>query len=220
MSRYPNDANQAGNYTGGTTNSNEYQVYSGVCILPLAEDPPVDALELSQWSPVVTLQLHAPFRSRTFVQSSTKERNPPPIPATGDTGAFVFTGGTISVVNALNSTYQDLNWTTVCQYNYVEACTSMDAYGQPLGLVLGKLPFNSVIDRFNERFGVQPPSTGAVSLAGKSVVSGFYQGATILAPGNVGELAPKWSYNSQAFFPAELFYSDLANGGRPVVAGG
>ena len=216
---YPNDARQAGNYTAGVGNANEYVFHSGVCALPVAEDPPTDPTELAAWSPVEVLRLHAPYRTRRFVQAAGKEGNPSPIAAPGDTGAFTFLGGSVGVRTSLDSTYRSYTWMTSCEYHYVEACTSRDQEGKELGLVLGTLPYLSIIDSENESYGFSAPLLGAVAQGGRATTIGYHMGNTIVV-GSQGELLTNWGYNSQSLYPATLFYSDLANGGKPVSEGG
>jgi hypothetical protein len=213
---YPNDARQAGNYTGGVGNHNTYAFNAGVCVLPLAEDPPTDPEELAAWSPVVVLRLHAPFRTREFTQSATKQQNPPPIAAPGDTGSFVFLGGTVEAVANLNTSYRNYDWSMGCRYTYVETCVSRNQDG----LVLGTLPYEQVTDRENvAQYGYTVPTVGAVAHAGKAAVSGYVMGTTLVG-GSSGVLNPTWGYNAAAFYPGTLFYDDLPNGGQPVVPTG
>ena len=217
---YPNDARQAGNYTGGLANVNEYTIVPGVCVLPLAEDEPNDLQELADYSPVVVLRLHAQYRLRKFNQIAGKERNPAPIAAPRDTGGFAFLRGAITIKSEVNATYNDLNWFVGCEYLFVENCTPVDALGNPLGLVLGMLPFQTTIDASNEqRLGINPPDIGAAALGGAAVTSGWIGGVLIANP-QTGALNPNWSYSSQAFYPSQLFYTDLPNGGTPVALGG
>lgn len=219
MSRYPNDANQAGSYTGGAGNANEYAFHPGVCVLPVAEDPPEDPAELAAWSPVVALRLHAPYRTRLFKQTAVKEGNPAAVAAPGDTGAFVFLGGSMAVASKLSTALRTYDWSSEAAYHYVEACASRDASGNELGLVLGTLPYKEVVNRENEVYGYTPPPLGAVARAGRAATVGYNMGLQLVA-GQDGQLRETWVFNNQAFFPAELFYSDLANAGKPVVQGG
>ena len=218
---YPNDFRQASNYTGGAVNVNEYDFLPGVCVLPLAEDEPTSPNELLDYSPVVVLRLHAQYRVRRFNQITGKERNPAPIASPQDTGAFVFLGGSVTVKPELNTTYNDYNWLVACEYTFVENCASVDGLGQPLGLVLGVLPVQTTIDQANIRtFGFVPPqAAGAVSLAGAAATSGYIMGQGIVTDPIDGNLRDTWSYNSQALYPAQLFYSDLPNGGPTIGPG-
>lgn len=215
MSRYPNDANQAGNYESGG-NANEYQFFPGTCILPIAQDYDPDNPNEPAF---VVLQLHQPYRKRIFRQVINKEQTPPPIAAPGDTGSFVFLGGSLSIAACLNTTYRNYDWSIVAEYRYAEACATRDADGNELGLVLGTLPYKETVNRENEVFGYAPPQLGAAARAGRAAVIGYNMGRQLVA-GADGQLRETWAFNNQTFFPAELFYSDLPNAGKPVREGG
>lgn len=215
---FPNDANQASNYDR-CGNTNEYTFNPGVCILPLAEDPPEDSTELAAWSPIVSLRLHAPYRIRKFFQLGEKSQNPSPIAAPGDTGKFIFIGGTLTVTTNLNTTSVNYDWSTGCSYLFVENCTSRDTDGNELGLVLGTTPVNTFTDYLNaNQYGYSPPELGAVADGGRSARTGYHMGQSIVT--GTGELNNVWGYNQPAFYPATLFYDDLANGGQPFSEGG
>lgn len=212
---YPNDVQQAGNYPA-TGNANNYRFFPGVCVLPVAEDAPTDPTELAAWSPVVTLRLHAPFRTREFTQVATKQQNPAPVAAPGDTGLFVFVGGNVTVTTNLNTTGVNFDWTIAASYTYVEDCVSRNQDG----LVLGSGPYKTVTDRLNAtEYGFAQPAIGAVAAAGPAATTGYRMGATLVT-GSSGVLKTTWGYNQPSFYPGELFYSDLANGGKPVSEGG
>lgn len=216
---YPNDARQAGSYTAGAVNVNDYTIVPGVCALPLAEDAPTDENELITYSPVVILRLHAPYRIRRFTQATGKERNPAPIATPKDTGKFVFMGGSITVKPELSTTYNDYNWFVGCEYTFVENCTPNGPTGQPLGLVLGTVPVQTTIDEsIQQSVGYSWPAYGPAALGGRAVTSGAILGTSIV--NGQGALNTNWSYNAQAYYPPQLFYDDLPNGGYPVAQGG
>lgn len=213
---YPNDAVQAGNYYNGLGgNANQYTFVTGVCILPLAEDPPTDPTELAAYTPIVTLRLHAPYRVRNFTQMEDKTQNPPPIAAPGDTGKFVFVGGSVAISTGLNTSGVNYDWAVGCSYTYVENCVSRNQDG----LILGTMPVATLTDKQNTSFGYAPPAIGALSDAGQSARVGYNMGALITV-GSDGQLKSSWGYNQPSFYPGQLFYSDLANGGKPFSQGG
>lgn len=209
-SQYPNDVVQLANYNQYGSN-NDYMIQPGVCILPLAEDAPTDTDELRLWSPVVIARLHAPYRIRKFSYGVSKNNTPAPIPMFGDTGAFIFIGGSIAVNNVLNTTYANFDWTTAAEYVYVENCVMRPQDG----LVLGSPPFSQQTSEINaDNYSNQRPTIGAVSQAGSDVVTGYWQGQAIVnGQSSIGSLNTTWGYNTNSFYPGNLFYSDLANGG-------
>lgn len=223
--RYPNDARQAGNYTRGG-NANEYTFVSGLCVLPLAEDPPTDPAELADWSPVVVVRLHAPYRIRNFSTLVEKEKNPPPLPAPQDTGAFVFLGGSITIVTNFDNTFRNYTWDAAASLQFVENCVSRPQDG----LVLGTLPYAETVNRENVvNYGtslhplvegqVTYTPSGALKQAGAPVKAGHNMGVAIVSNPVTGELVNNgWGYNNATFYPGVLFYSDLPNGG-PTAAG-
>jgi len=210
---YPDDRLQLENYQHYGS-QNDFQLMPGVCILPLAEDPPTNDSELVGYSPVVIARLHAPYRIRKYNYNTNKVNNPSPIPQFGDSGKFVFIGGTISVGNTLNTTYSNFDWEAGVEYIYVENCVirSQD------GLVLGTPPFSQLTSQINaQNYPNQPPlpAIGAISYAGLDSVLGYWQGINIATPAS--QLNPVWGYNVSSFFPGQLFYNDLINSGPTIV---
>jgi hypothetical protein len=208
---YPDDTQQILNYNHYGS-QNDYVVLPGVCILPLAEDPPTT--KLSSYSPVVIARLHAPYRIRKYTTRSDKVNNPPPMPQFGDSGAFVFINGVISLGNTLNSTYSNFDWEVGTEYTYVENCVirAQD------GLVLGTPPFSQNTSQINsEQYQGTIPTIGAVAYAGSDVLVGYWQGQQIVVGGSQGTLNGVWGYNTTSFYPGQLFYTDLANGGTSTI---
>lgn len=209
---YPDDAGQLPNYQHYGS-QNDFELMPGICVLPLAEDPPTGD-DLVGYSPVVITQLHAPYRLRKYIYNCDKSNNPPPIPEFGSSGKFVFLGGTISVGNTLNSTYSNFDWETGVEYTYVENC----AIRSQDGLVLGTPPFSQLTSEINaENYENEPPepAVGAISYAGLDAVLGYWQGQEIV--GFTGQLTSPWGYNVSSFYPGTLFYSDLINGGPELI---
>lgn len=210
MSR-PDDSAQAGLYNQHGM-MNEYTLVPGVCVLPLAEDPPTSETELAQYSPVVVLRLHAPYRVRHVVSKSEKVNNPPVVSSPGDTGAFVFVGGTLSFGNTINATYRNFDWEVGAEYLYVENCVSRTEDG----FVLGSPPFTWESAALNLGLGGAPPvpQIGAISQAGVDVRIGVVQGDLIVGVG--GYLNDSWGYNVSSYYPGTLFSDDLFNSGPGV----
>lgn len=214
---YPDDSLQLQNYQHYGS-QNDFIIEPGVCILPLAEDPPTSPDELVGWSPVVIAQLHAPYRIRKYTSNCDKSNNPPPTPNFGDSGKFIFLGGTISIGNTLNATYSNFDWETGVEYTYIENC----AIRSQDGLVLGTPPFSQLTSQINAQNypNVAPlPAVGAISYAGLDSLLGYWQGVAIAnpSPGAGGALNPIWGYNVSSFYPGQLFYSDIINSGPTVL---
>lgn len=198
-------------YPQGAAGHNSYTFEPGVCVLPLAEEPPTSPGELANWSPVVVLQLHAPYRVRRYEYSAKKENNPPIIPAPGNVGKFVFTGGSLTVLQpALNTTLTNYDWSVGAVYEYVENCVSRIQDG----FVLGAPPYPLVTDVENAQsvglsvFSASSPSApslGAVSQAGVDAVVGYRMGQGINFSGS-------WGYNQATFLPGVFFNAGLPNG--------
>jgi hypothetical protein len=209
---YPNDSNQANLYTAEGYN-NAYELRPGVCILPLAEDPPSLEDGLESWSPVVVLQLHAPYRIRKVIHLSEKKNNPPPIPSSADQGSFIFIGGSVSIQNTLNTTFCNFDWSVGCVYTFVENCVSREQDGY----VLGSSPFTWASDAENKMSGYSAPTVGAVAHSGVDVLVGYRQGLQIVGNLVTGNLQERWGYNTPCYYPGTLVYSELVNGGTPIV---
>lgn len=209
---YPLDNTQANLYTTeGQINS--YEVVSGVCILPLAEDPPTDSTELASWSPVVVLRLHAPYRIRRYSHTSDKKNNPPPIPSLADQGKFIFVEGTIDITNNLNSSFCNFDWSCTCNYTFVEDCVSREQDGY----MLGNPTFQWRSSTINSQSGYSLPSFGAVAHAGLDGVVGYTQGINIVGNQVTGALKEIWGYNTPSYFPGTLVLSEMVNCGTPIV---
>lgn len=219
---------QAGLYPVGIGKINEYTLHPGVCVLPLAEDPPTNPTELGNWSPVVVLRLHASYRQRRVVYRSNKTNNPPAgIPSPASQGAFVFVGGEIGVTTALNSSMTNFDWTVVTEYDFVENCVSRVEDGFVLGSYQVPTTMsaqNAQMETGTDVFGPPPAgdavpgpmsgqgqrakvliSPGAVGYAGVDAQTGFVMGASIDFYGS------GWGYNCDAFLPGEFFNPRLVN---------
>lgn len=205
----PNDYAQSDDYLGVRW-TNTYALDPGVCVLPLAEDPPTDPTELADWSPVVVLRLHAPYRIRKATYVADKQSNPPVIPGMNDTGAFVLVAGDTAICNTLNTTGRNYDWTAVVNTMYVENCVSRPQDG----FVLGSQPFDLVTTDANKQtYGTKPPCIGAIAHAGQGAVAGYRQGQAVLVSQSGSGLKAVWGYNTAEFFPGTLVSTDMANGG-------
>lgn len=206
----PLDNTQVNLYEQASIN-NVYDFDPGVCILPLAEDPPIDPNELKTWSPVVTLRLHAPYRVRKVNYVNVKQNNPPVMPTPDDVGSFIFIGGSINVTNVPTSQGLTYDWGIVSNYTYVENCVSRPDDG----LVLGSQPFTWNVTEVNVNYtGIANRATllGAIANAGYDVLTGVAQGdfAEVWYQADV-----PWGYNTPSYYPGFLFEPNLINGGTP-----
>ena len=216
MSLPPFDDAQAPLYPQGIGNTNEYTLDPGVCILPIAEEPPTDLTELAEWSPVVVLRLHAPYRIRRQRMHAEKQNNPPVIPTPADTGKFIFTSGSIVFANTLNNSGQNFDWLVETEYMYVEDCVSRNEDG----FVLGACPFvfePSQNNLINMGGLPTPPTIGAISQAGAEPLLGWGMSRTLAT---VTNSAFGWGYNVPSYYPGTLLNENLANGGGRTPADG
>lgn len=197
-------------YTGGVAVLNTYHMESGVCVLPLAEDPPTDEVALRSYSPVVVLRLHAPYRIRKVVYDAKKQNNPPVMPAYADTGRFTFISGTMSVSNNLNATNANYDWNATTEYIYVERCASRSQDG----FVLGIQPWQWDTDAANKSiYGSASP----MSQGGAMVNAGVYPLIGAALSNQINLLSSNgWGYNCSSFYPGLFFNPDLVNGGPAV----
>jgi hypothetical protein len=219
MSSLPNDAAQVNIYDD-LAQTNVYTLRPGVCILPLAEDPPpAGDPALATYSPVVELRLHAPYRIRRQVFAADKQRNPPVLPTPQSAGAFKFLGGSISFTTQSNATFWDSDWQCAGEYVFVETCVSRPEDGFVLG---SSMPFTQNQDYANiAAYGTHPvPSPGsltaigAIAQAGPNAVSGYNYARTYMVSQDATlNLPVNWSYTSPAYYPGILFNDQLANGG-------
>lgn len=214
------DQKQAPLYPAGVDIVNDYQFEPGVCILPLAEDPPEMSDEetgdntgaLKDWSPVVVLRLHAPYRVRRQTTSAKKQNTPPVVPSPADAGKFVFAGGAISIANALNMTNANFDWLVNTEYVFVENCVSRNQDG----FVLGAPPYDTLIETGNSQaFGILPsqlptgmgPEFGAVASAGSEAQTGWMMAQNLFSEANNGV----YGYNNRSFYPGNFLDDKLSN---------
>lgn len=193
-------------YYGGEDIKNAYAFMSGVCVLPLAEEPPTDEFELETWSPVVIARLHAPYRIRRVVYDVEKQNTPPVIPTPGvDAGKFVFVGGALGIHPVQNQTFTMWDWKVAAEYVYVEDCVSRPEDG----FVLGTPPWEwqSTLEA------VLPPGTptiGAISQAGTEPRMGYTAGETIDTEDGMNP----YFYSFPSYLPGAFLNDSLINGGE------
>ena len=185
----PNDIYQAPLYNG-IGQGNEYTLVPGVCILPLAEDPPTTDQDLATYTPIVIAQLHAPYRLRKYNSVAHKQNNPPVVPSPMDQGSFVFMGGNIQFVSRVKD-----------------------------GFVLGSaFPYTTTSDQAGiaSYLNNPTPTIGAIANAGNNAIAGYNLGNQIV-PNDFSQyptgMNPQWSYSLAAFYPGNFFNDQLANGG-------
>lgn len=190
--------------------TNEYEFHPGVMILPVAEAPPSNPLLLADWSPVVAVPAHAPYRSRNVTYSARKTNSPPMLPTPTDSGAFKFVGGSVAVpypTLGVNGLYE---WDATAQYTFIS--TANNAAGD--GLVLGGPPFVTTIQAQNVLAG------GNLAGAPADVVQsgvGPKVGYSIAKTLNVND--PNYSYSEPTFLPATFFSTDMVTGPSTYPAG-
>lgn len=212
----PTDQLQGEFYTDGVPVENEYRIDPGVCVLPIAQEPPTSPSELQSWSPVVVLRLHAPYRLRRVRYTSKKQQNPPIIPKPADVGAFVFVGGSLGFQTSLNLSLSSYDWLAVTDYTFVEDCVSRNQDG----FVLGVGPWTTFTTVENSRFfgGALEVgnaisgngSLGAIGQAGPDAQIGYRMGkqAALFIARNEG-----WGYNTPSFFPGDFLNGAMVNAG-------
>lgn len=205
----PNDNVQIGQYEQGYDSTNVYRTRPGVCVLPLAEDPPTTPEELYSYSPVVALRLHAPYRERNNVVKVNKDSAPPILQAPVDVGSFKFLGGETLVHNTLRQDQLGFDWQAVTDYRYVELAVPLPSDG----LVLGTPPWTWPQVTQAVAAGVVPayPVTGSVATAG---------GQVLYAKGAGDDINPSngaYTYQFPTFYPGTFFNYYLANGGVPTI---
>lgn len=212
VNAYPIDQAQSVLYEQGMDLSNVFDTYPGVCVLPLAEDPPTDPVELAAYCPVVTLRLHAPYRTRKVVYRANKSSTPPVMPAPTDVGAFRFVGGNMVVHNVLRQDQLGFDWQVGTVYEYVELAPPIPSDG----LVLGTIPWvwPAVADAVNSGQNNTPmqPMTGAAATAGTEVLLGKFVGDQI------DPSSGAYTYQFPSFYPGTFFNYFLVNGGPPTIA--
>lgn len=226
----PYDTPQVSLYPDGAAILNDYTLDPGVCVLPLAEDPPTSFEELKTWSPVVILRLHAPYRIRRLRHQSTKENGAPVMPSPVDSGAFKFVGGNVVIATALNQTFHNFDFTVVSDYLFVENCVSRPQDG----FILGSPPWPYDTGLRNARdfpptVGNPPVGSGllgAIRFAGTDVRVGYtqaqeaVQAMTASVDPNTGAVITPvgYGYNTPSFFPGQFLNDQLVNGGPGGVS--
>jgi len=192
--------------------ADEYEHVSGVCVLPIAENAPTDTDTLKSWSPVVVVQLHAPYRKRTMSWKATKRNSPPVIPSPESTGKLEFVGGSVRFPGPrLETTMNSLVWEAAGVYSYVETCE--DDPGRD-GYLLTSQPWQTQIQDFNaSTYGAADGANlfGAISKAGYDARVGVNQSEMESLNGAFA------IYSTISWFPAEYVNSELVNGGPDTV---
>jgi len=207
----PNDQGQVPLYENGLDIGNVYTTRPGVCVLPLAEDPPTTEAELATYCPVVTLQLHAPYRERRTMQKANKCSAPPVLQAPSDAGRFKFLGGDTIIHNTLRQDQLGFDWQGATVYTFVELAPPIPSDG----LVLGTPPWvwPAVVAAIQASPGqaTQPP-TGSVATAGAEVILAAGVGNQI-DPSNGG-----YAYQFPSYYPGTFFNYFMVNGGPPTYS--
>lgn len=188
----------------------EYEIVSGLVVIPIAEQPPESQSELIDWSPVRVVRVHPEYRIRRTSFRNRKTGSPPVLPSPKSSGALIFLGGTLAFQQPqLNSSLVMYNWEGMGQYEFVENCrSSVDD-----GFLLTNKPFTQTIQAENQLAfqGGQQVALGAVAQAGDDAKSGY-----VLAQ-QTSLLTTNYSYSCPSYIPSLFFNEDLVNGAAPIV---
>lgn len=192
---------------------NTYALESGLTILPLAAVPPTSPPPpgTAPWSPIVQLQLHAPYRLRNVSFDTLKTGGPPMVPAPQSVGAFTFLSGSLLVKSPrLDASALNFSWDIAGSYTFVEVVASNNNDG----FILGSWPFPTTIQG-----ALQNGSTGggnypgAVAFAGPDVTAGYQSGYGITP-------SQPYTYYNPAYLPSNFLNTQMINGGGVFVNGG
>ncbi len=180
---------------------NHYAIETGVYIMPVAEAPPTDPVALANWKPFVEVRLHAPYRMRKVSYTAQKDITPPIIPEPADSGAYTFLAGSVSIPHPKVRPNGEFCWTVATDYFYAEASPSHSESGFVLGGIF------DTFDTPGQGLGASASDAPAsVREAGADVKAGWYLAKSIDLNN------PAWSYSEVAYFPAQLFSSDMISG--------
>lgn len=199
------DYTKAANYDRWATDNN-YNLVSGLFVLPVAEDPPTDSEALKTWSPVVVIRAHAQYALRQVTFDVQKKGTPPVVPSPTDAGCFRFLGGSLDFPGpAVNQSANKFDWNVTGVYLYAQTLRSDPSDGY----VLTGFPFPLELQAQNAVQYQQAgePNTGPVTVAGNDAKIGYAQGMAISLSD------PYWKYNTATYFPGTLFDSTIVNGG-------
>lgn len=184
---------------------NQYEMVPGTFALPVADEAPEDATELADWSPVVVVQAHAPYRIRRVAWATRKSGAPPVIPSPETTGAFTFVGGAIHFdyprFDALGSGFL---WSIKGEYAFVETVRSDVSDGW----ILGSEPVPSQVNQqlLTTYGGGTAPEIGAVSQAGVEVKMAYAESL------GLSLTSADYTFWSPTFFPGALANDGMLNG--------
>jgi hypothetical protein len=194
---------------------NEYTIEPGVMAMPVAAT--AEEAADPDFEPVVTIQLHVPYRRRRVRFEAKKKNTPPVLPAPADTGAFTFLGGSLAVPSpVLDAELRDFTWTAVGQYEFVETAKASrgDKYQTYAdGFVLGMQPwlYVSQIDNAYAVAGEAIADGGAALDGGLDVQAGALQGKGFDFSSTTAQ------YNTPSYYPPEFFNNAILNGGPPLT---
>lgn len=186
--------------------TNDYSVYSGKYVLPVAEEAPTDPAELASWVPFDVVAVHAPYRLRVFAYNVDKEQNPPVLPAPEDSGAYKFLAGVYTLPHPSVQTDNSFRWSANVLLTFAEQCAS----NSDTGFVLG-----NTVDATQSQYntaglggGVSQNSDAPanVRLGGVGPKVGWVLG------NQINLLTASWQYNEPSYFPANLLSSELVAG--------
>jgi hypothetical protein len=188
---------------------NVYTPNSGTYVIPLAVEVPTSQAELRDFTPVATVQAHAPYTLRTMTFNTRKRGTPPVIPSPESTGAFTFLNGSIHFDGpSINQSLSSYDWEVSGAYLFIQNTR----FSPDDGFVLTGTPFPLATQTQNKlQYQAKDPQVGPVSEAGLDAQTGYAQGQQI------DLRSPYWRYNTITFYPAQLLNADLANGGLPAV---
>lgn len=185
---------------------NDYSVYSGKYVLPVAEEPPQTAAELAVWSPFDVVTVHAGYRLRVFSYNVDKEQNPPVLPAPADSGAYKFLAGVYSVPHPSVQTDNSFRWSAEVLLTFAEQCASNSDTGFVLGHTVDATQSQYNTKDLGGGVGQNLQAPANVRLGGVGPQVGWTLG------GQINLLSNNWQYNEPSYYPATLLSADLVSG--------
>lgn len=188
------------------TLNNQYEEVSGVYEMPLAISlATLEGLQPSSRATTKTVRmvrLHAPYMRRTVTFASTKNGNPPVIPAPSETDGLSLTGAAWNLPHpTINPNQTNYDYNISGAYQYVESI--FHPYG--IGFCLGTAPFSTPTEVAASTLGgvgVGAATGGAVggALGGDQTVIQALQSSK-----QINFASPYWSYEYQTYFSPVFF---------------
>lgn len=182
---------------------NDYTFVSGTHILPLAENPPTDPVELLDWVPFAAVKVHADYRIRNFRYSAAKERTPPIMPAPADQGAYTFVGGTLNLPHPMVQSDGSTRWAATASYYFAEGCASNSTTGFVIGIS---------VDALSQQVDNVPYGTGVTNAPANVQDGGIGPKAGWVLGRLINLDYPSWDYREPSYYPAQLLSTEMLCG--------